>query len=79
MGRPIHPGSILAKLIKKYGVTQGLVAKRTMVSRRTINEIVGEKRAITADVAQRLARLFGTTPEYWLDMQMALDLWLARD
>jgi addiction module HigA family antidote len=49
------------------------------VSRRTVNEICQERRGITADTAHRLARVLNTTPELWINMQSAVDVWDALD
>ena len=76
---PTHPGELLREeLIPAIGLTQDALARRLGVSRRTINEILGEKRSISADMAHRLARLFDTTPEFWLGLQQDVDLWKAR-
>ncbi|NLT32706.1 MAG: HigA family addiction module antidote protein [Acidobacteria bacterium] len=60
------------------GWTQEALAGRLGVSRRTINEILREKRSASADMAHRPARLFDTTPEFWLGLQQDVDLWNAR-
>ena len=76
---PTHPGELLREeLIPAIGLTQDVLAGRLGVSRRTINEILGEKRSVSADMAHRLARLFDTTPEFWLGLQQDVDLWKAR-
>lgn len=76
---PTHPGELLREeLMPVIGLTQEALAGRLGVSRRTINEILGEKRSVSADMAHRLARLFDTTPEFWLDLQQDVDLWNAR-
>ena len=59
------------------GLSQAQFAAALGVSRRTINEIVTEKRSLSADMAHRLARLFNTTPEVWLGLQQDVDLWKA--
>ena len=56
-------------------LTQEALAGRIGVSRRTINEIISEKRSISADMAHRLARIVNTTPEFWLGLQQDVDLW----
>lgn len=48
------------------------------VTRQTVNDLLRERRALSPSMALRLARLFGTTPEYWLNLQRAVDLWDAR-
>jgi addiction module HigA family antidote len=76
---PTHPGELLREeLIPAIGLTQEALAGRLGVSRRTINEILGKKRSVSADMAHRLARLFDTTPEFWLGLQQDVDLWNAR-
>lgn len=76
---PTHPGELLREeLMPAIGLTQEALAGRLGVSRRTINEILGEKRSVSADMAHRLARLFDTTPEFWLGLQQDVDLWNAR-
>ena len=76
---PIHPGEILREeFMNPYGLSQNALARRLGVPPRRINEIVLEKRAITADTALRLARFFGTTAEMWTGLQADYDLRLAR-
>jgi addiction module HigA family antidote len=72
---PIHPGEILLEeFLKPMDVTQYRLAKDTSVDPRRINEIVHGSRAITADTALRLGRFFGTSPEFWLNLQAHYDL-----
>jgi len=74
--RPTHPGAILREdVLPELKLSQTALAERLGVSRRTISEIVNEQRPITPDMALRLARFLGTTPDSWLDMQQALDIW----
>ena len=61
-----------------YGLTVSKLAKALGVSRQTINELLRERRALTPEMALRLARLFGNTPEFWLNAQRAVDLWDAE-
>ena len=76
---PIHPGEILREeFMKPHGLSQNALARALGVPPRRINEIVLEKRAITADTALRLARFFGTTAELWTGLQADYDLRLAR-
>jgi addiction module HigA family antidote len=73
---PTHPGEmLLEEFIKPLGLTQKEVASRLGVSFVRLNEIVNGRRGITPDTALRLARLFETTPEFWLNGQLAWDLW----
>ena len=76
---PIHPGEILREeFMKPHGLSQNALARALGVPPRRINEIVQEKRAISADTALRLARFFGTTAEMWSGLQADYDLRLAR-
>src|SRR6266852_6432068 len=76
---PIHPGEILREeFMKPHGLSQNALARGLKVPPRRINEIVLEKRGITADTALRLARYFGTTAEMWTGLQADYDLRLAR-
>jgi addiction module HigA family antidote len=76
---PIHPGEILREeFMKPHGLSQNALARAMNGPPRRINEIVLEKRGITADTALRLARYFGTTAEMWTGLQADYDLRLAR-
>ncbi|WP_456414292.1 HigA family addiction module antitoxin [Oceanithermus profundus] len=76
---PTHPGEVLLEeFLKPYGLTQKELAGRIGVSYPRVNELVHGKRGVTPDTALRLARLFGTTPEFWLNLQQAYDLYMAR-
>ena len=75
---PIHPGEILREeFMKPYGMTQKEIARRIGVSRKHISEIVNRRKGISTDIALRLSRLFGTSPELWLNGQIAWDVWYA--
>ena len=75
---PTHPGELLRdEIMPAIGLTQGRLATLLGVSRRTVNEIVTERRSVSADMAHRLARLLNTTPEFWLGLQQDVDLWQA--
>jgi addiction module HigA family antidote len=77
---PIHPGEILLEeFLKPLGITQYRLAKDISVPPRRINEIALRKRTITADTALRLARYFGTTEQFWLNLQTRYDLEVERD
>ena len=77
---PIHPGEILREeFLNPLGLSQYRVAKETSVPPRRINEIVRGTRAITADTALRLARFFGTTERFWLNLQARYDLEVEKD
>ena len=72
---PIHPGEILQEeFLEPMGISQYRLAKGIKVSARRINEIVQAKRSITAGTALRLARFFGTTAQFWLNLQSHFDL-----
>jgi len=74
--KPTHPGAIIREdVLPALGMTQTEFAKRLAVSRLTVSELLHEKRGLSADLAIRLGKLTGTTPESWLRMQDALDLW----
>lgn len=76
---PIHPGEILREeFMKPRDLSQNALARALNVPPRRINEIVLEKRGITADTALRLARYFGTSAEMWTGLQADYDLRLAR-
>ena len=75
---PTHPGELLRdEIMPAAALTQERLAMLLGVSRRTVNEIVTEKRSLSADMAHRLARLFDTTPDFWLGLQQDVDLWQA--
>lgn len=77
---PIHPGEILQlEYIEPLGITQHRVAVAVGVPPRRINEIVHGKRRITADTALRLARYFGTSERFWLNLQSRYELEVQRD
>lgn len=75
---PTHPGELLRdEIMPALRLTQERLARLLGVSRRTVNEIVREKRIVSADMAHRLAKLLNTTPEFWLGLQQDVDLWRA--
>ena len=77
---PIHPGEILMEdFIEALGITQHKLAVSIGVPPRRINEIVHGKRGITADTAIRLARYFGTSERFWLNLQTQYELDVERD
>lgn len=74
--KPVHPGELLREdTLPALGMTQAELAKRLGVSRLSVSELLLEKRALSADMAIRIGRLTNTTPEGWLRMQQAVDLW----
>jgi addiction module HigA family antidote len=77
---PIHPGEVLlADFLEPLGVTQHRLAVSIGVRPRRNNEIVHGKRRISADTALRLARYFGTSERFWINLQARYDLELERD
>lgn len=76
--RPIHPGEILREeFLPDYGLTVAGLAQAAGVSRQSINELLRERRALSPEMALRLSALFGTTPDFWLNLQRNVDLWEA--
>ena len=77
---PIHPGEVLMEdFINALGITQNRLAVAIGVPPRRINEIVHGKRRITADTALRLGRYFGTTAQFWINLQSHHDLEIEAD
>jgi len=80
MLEPIHPGEILQEeFLEPMGISQYRLSKDISVPPRRINEIVHGKRAISANTALRLAKYFGTTPQFWLNLQSHYDLEKEKD
>ena len=76
----VHPGEVLLEeFLQPYGISQYRLAKDLNVHPRRINQIVHGKRAVTADTALRLARHFGTSDAFWLNLQTAYDLEVEKD
>jgi len=74
--RLTHPGELLREeILPETGLTQSELAQRLGVSRRLVSDVINERRAVTPDLAHRLARVFNTTPELWLNLQQAFDVW----
>ncbi len=74
--QPTHPGEVLREeFLKPLGITQSHLAKALHTSFRAINELVNEKRGITTEMALKLAKYFGTTPQLWLNLQNQYDLY----
>lgn len=77
--RPTHPGEMLREdFMPDYELSVSSIAKALRVSRQTVNELLRERRAVSPEMALRLSRLFGNTPEFWLNAQLAVDLWEAE-
>jgi addiction module HigA family antidote len=78
--RPTHPGEILREdVMPNIGLSQGEFADLLGVSRRTVNEILQERRPVTVDMAHRLARALKTSPDVWLGLQLDVDVWDALE
>lgn len=76
--RPTHPGEMLREdFLVDYGLTVATLAEALGVSRQSINELLRGRRAVSPEMALRLAKLFGNSPEFWLNAQRAVDLWDA--
>ncbi len=76
--RPIHPGEILREeFLPEYGLSITALAEAAGVSRQSMNELLRERRALTPEMALRLSKLFGNSPEFWLNLQRNVDLWDA--
>ena len=77
--QPTHPGCILKEdYLRPAKITVTDMAAKLGVSRKTLSKILNEKGAVTPDMALRLARAFGTTPELWINLQKNYDLWHAE-
>ena len=77
--QPSHPGEVLAELyLQPLGMKAPTLARHLQVPRTRIERLVKGETALTADTAMRLATYFGTTPEYWMNLQRAWDLARAR-
>ena len=73
--KPTHPGAVLREdVLPELGITQATLASHLGVSRLTVSDLLHERRAFTAEMAVRVAKVIGGTPESWLRMQEALDL-----
>ncbi len=76
--RPTHPGEMLREdFLPDYGLSVSGLVQSLGVSRQSVNELLRERRAVSPEMALRLARLFGNSPEFWLNAQRAVDLWTA--
>jgi addiction module HigA family antidote len=77
--KPTHPGELIREdLLPETGISQTDLARLMRVSRRTISEVIHERRRLTPDIAFSLAKVFNSTSEMWLNMQQAVDLWEAN-
>ena len=75
---PIHPGEHLAEELKELGISAAELARQIEVPVNRITEIINAQRGVTADTALRLGHWFGTTPDYWLNLQKLYELRLAQ-
>ena len=75
---PVHPGEILREELTELDLSARGLAYRLDVPTNRITAILNQKRSITPDTALRLARYLGTSPEFWLNLQQAYDLKIAR-
>lgn len=78
MTRPIHPGEILADELTELEITQTEFARQIKVPANRVSQIIHGKRAITGDTALRLGHWFGMSPQFWLNLQAACDVDVAR-
>jgi addiction module HigA family antidote len=78
--RPTHPGEMLREdFLPDHGLSVSGLADAIGVSRQTVNELLRERRSVSPEMALRLSRLFGNSPEFWLNAQRAVDLWEANE
>lgn len=78
--RPTHPGEMLREdFLPDYELSVSALAEAIGVSRQSVNELLRERRSLSPEMALRLSRLFGNTPEFWLNAQRAVDLWEAAE
>jgi antitoxin HigA-1 len=76
--RPTHPGDMLREdFLPEFELTVAGLADAIGVSRQSVNELLRGRRAVSPEMALRFARLFGNSPEFWLNAQRAIDLWDA--
>lgn len=78
--KPVHPGEILMEeFMEPLGLSRNKLSQALCIPAQRVGQIVKGQRAVTVDTAVRLARFFGTTPEFWLNMQQHYDLETAKD
>ena len=75
---PIHPGEVLAEELEQLGVSPTELSRQIRVPANRISQIINGKRAITGDTALRLAHWFGTSPQFWMNLQVLYDVRLAE-
>lgn len=77
--RPTHPGEMLREdFLPDFELTASSLARAIGVSRQTVNELLRGRRSVSPQMALRLGKLFGNSPEFWLNAQRAVDLWDAE-
>jgi addiction module HigA family antidote len=74
MKKPVHPGAIINHAIDGSGLSVTEAAKRLGVVRQTLSRVINERTAVSPEMAIRVSKAFGSTPEHWLKMQMTYDL-----
>ena len=80
MHNPCHPGEIVKyECLEPLGLSVTRAAKGLGVTRQALSDLINEKSGVSVDMAIRLSKAFGSTPETWLRMQMAYDLWHAQE
>jgi len=78
--RPVSVGEmLLMEFIEPMGITQTVLAQKTGLPRKHVNELCRDRRAVTADTALILARVFGNSADFWLNTQRRMDLWEAMN
>ena len=75
---PSSVSDVLRKIVERYGITQDQLAEALGVSRYSVNQLLNDRRGVTAEMALRLAKATGTTPRFWLNIQQQVDLFRAR-
>lgn len=76
---PIHPGEILADELEELGVSPTELSRQIRVPANRISQIINGKRSITGDTALRLAHWFGTSPQFWMNLQALYDVQIAEE
>ena len=76
--RPVHPGEILGEELEELGLSANALAKALDVPTNRVTAILNGQRGVTADTALRLSRYFGTTPQFWQNLQKAFELRVAE-
>lgn len=80
MHNPCHPGEIVKyECLEPLGLSVTKAAEGLGITRQALSDLINEKSGVSVDMAIRLSKAFGSTPETWLGMQMAYDLWQARE